>query len=155
MSDGKPAFWETKALAEMSSVEWESLCDGCGKCCLHKLIDENDPEEPLYYTDVACQLLNTDTAQCRHYAERKSLVPDCVVIHRDNVHQLTYMPQSCAYRRLAEGRGLAAWHPLRNQGSQKAMIAAGMSTVGRVVNEQEIDEDLEDRIVTWPLNDLE
>lgn len=155
VTDSNPAFWETKSLDEMSDAEWESLCDGCGKCCLHKLIDDDDPEETVYYTDVACQLLNTETARCSQYAIRKSLVPDCVVIHRDNVHELTYMPQSCAYRRLAEGRGLASWHPLRNQGSQRAMIAAGISAVSRVISEQDTDEDLELRIVTWPLYDSE
>lgn len=148
-------FWQTKTLQEMSQQEWESLCDGCGKCCLHKLIDSDDPDEQVHYTDVSCQLLNEETARCRHYSQRKSLVPDCVVITPENVYDLDFMPPSCAYRRLAEGRDLASWHPLRHNGSQDVMIAAGISARHRVTSEQQVHEELELRIVTWPLNDCD
>ncbi|MFC0444575.1 YcgN family cysteine cluster protein [Pseudidiomarina halophila] len=145
-------FWQRKSFAEMTHAEWESLCDGCGKCCLHKLIDSDDHDETVHYTDVACALLDTGTARCSNYAERTKHVPDCVVITPENVYELDYMPTSCAYRRLAEGRDLASWHPLRHNGSTAAMVAAGMSAAGRVVNENEaLAEDLELRIVTWPL----
>ncbi|OZB05090.1 MAG: hypothetical protein B7X54_06360 [Idiomarina sp. 34-48-12] len=146
-------FWEDKALHELTHEEWESLCDGCGKCCLHKLIDEADDEEVIHYTDVSCRLLNTKTAQCSDYANRKQHVPDCVVITPENVYDLDYMPTSCAYRRLAEGRGLASWHPLYHAGSRAPMIAAGMSAAGLIDNEDSVEEDLELRIVTWPLRD--
>jgi hypothetical protein len=146
-------FWEEKALTELTHQEWESLCDGCGKCCLHKLIDEADAEEVIHYTDVSCRLLDTKTAQCRDYPNRKQHVPDCVVITPDNVYELDYMPTSCAYRRLAEGRGLASWHPLYHDGSREPMIAAGMSAAGLVDSEDTVEEDLELRIVTWPLRD--
>ncbi len=146
-------FWERKTLNEMTHEEWESLCDGCGKCCLHKLIDEADAEDVLHYTDVSCRLLNEKTGHCSNYSERKRLVPGCVEITPDNVHELTYMPESCAYRRLAEGRALASWHPLKNDGSNSAMIAAGISVAGRVTSEARNRNDLEDRIVTWPLGD--
>ncbi|CAB0149702.1 hypothetical protein PSI9734_00276 [Pseudidiomarina piscicola] len=147
-------FWQQKSFAQMTHAEWESLCDGCGKCCLHKLIDSDDERESLYYTDVSCVLLDTANARCSNYQKRTELVPSCVVITPENVHELDFMPTSCAYRRLAEGRGLAAWHPLRNNGSQAPMIEAGMSARGRVVNESEVhEEDLELRIATWPLRD--
>ncbi|RUO59533.1 YcgN family cysteine cluster protein [Pseudidiomarina insulisalsae] len=146
-------FWQRKSFAQMTHEEWESLCDGCGKCCLHKLIDSDDMDETVHYTDVSCVLLNTETAQCSNYAERTQHVLDCVVITPENVYELDFMPTSCAYRRLAEGRGLASWHPLLHGGSKAAMIAAGMSAAGRVLNEDEVHEDLELRIVTWPLND--
>lgn len=139
----------------MTTAEWEALCDGCGKCCLHKLIDDDDPAETVHFTDIACQLLDTETARCSNYQERKRLVPECVVIHRDHLHELTYLPNSCAYRRLADGRGLADWHPLRNQGSPAKMIAAGISAARRVVNERDYADAMEDRIVTWPLYDSE
>ncbi|MDN7134888.1 YcgN family cysteine cluster protein [Pseudidiomarina terrestris] len=146
-------FWQRKSFAQMTHAEWESLCDGCGKCCLHKLIDSDDEDDTVHYTDVSCVLLKTDTARCSNYAERTQFVPDCVVITPQNVYELDFMPTSCAYRRLAEGRGLPSWHPLRNDDSRKAMIAAGMSAAGRVQNENEVHEDLELRIVTWPLRD--
>ncbi|MDX1705166.1 YcgN family cysteine cluster protein [Pseudidiomarina sp.] len=146
-------FWERKKLTEMTAEEWESLCDGCGKCCLHKLIDEDDSTDEVHFTHVSCHLLDTGTARCRHYADRKNYVPDCVVISPDNLAVLDYMPPSCAYRRLAEGRGLASWHPLLNGGSQSAMIAAGISAAGRVISEDQLGIDLEDCIVSWPLND--
>lgn len=144
-------FWQTTPLAEMTTEQWESLCDGCGKCCLHKLVDDDTDE--LYFTDVSCQLLCAESGSCKQYATRFDIVPDCVVISQDNLQQLYYLPNSCAYRRLAEGRSLPSWHPLRHQGSKDAMVAAGMSVVGRIINERDFAAELEDRIVTWPLQD--
>ncbi|KFZ31627.1 hypothetical protein IDSA_02700 [Pseudidiomarina salinarum] len=146
-------FWERKKLTEMTTEEWESLCDGCGKCCLHKLIDEDDSTDEVHFTHVSCHLLDTQTARCRHYADRKNYVPDCVVITPENLEVLDYMPPSCAYRRLADGRGLASWHPLLNNGDQSAMIAAGISAAGRVTSEDQLLTELEDCIVSWPLHD--
>jgi uncharacterized cysteine cluster protein YcgN (CxxCxxCC family) len=146
-------FWQSKKLHQMTPAEWESLCDGCGKCCLNKLID--DDTEALHFTDVCCDLLDTASGRCSNYSERRKFVPDCVSITAENLSRLYYLPHSCAYRRLAEGRDLAAWHPLRHQGDRRAMIAAGMSVVGRVQRESQLSIDLEDRIVTWPLRDCD
>lgn len=150
-------FWQHKSLAEMTRDEWELLCDGCGKCCLHKLIDEDaeDVAEEVVFTDISCQLLNNATAQCSDYPNRLAQVPDCVVLSPENLEQVYYMPGSCAYRRLAEGRGLASWHPLLNNGSRGPMRAAGISAAGRSVSEATYHGELEDRIVTWPLKDTE
>ena len=103
MSTDQKPFWETKALGDMSREEWESLCDGCAKCCLHKLEDADTGE--ILQTNVACRLLDMSCAQCTRYADRKRLVPDCVVLDPDNVHELNWMPNTCAYRLLAEGTG--------------------------------------------------
>ncbi|WP_411360513.1 YcgN family cysteine cluster protein [Pseudidiomarina salilacus] len=144
-------FWQSKSFSEMTHAEWESICDGCGKCCLHKLIDSDDVDETVHFTDIACVLLDCDSGLCSNYAERKTHVPDCVVITPDNIFELDYLPQSCGYRRLAEGRDLPSWHPLRHDGSRQPMMDAGMSVAGRCINESEVHEDLELRIVTWPL----
>lgn len=109
MSD-KP-FWQTKTLAEMSDQEWESLCDGCGQCCLNKLQDADTDE--IYFTNVACNQLNIRTCQCRHYEQRFAYEPDCIKLTRENLDQFAWLPKTCAYRRIAEGKGLALWHPLR------------------------------------------
>ncbi|NMH64132.1 YcgN family cysteine cluster protein [Shewanella salipaludis] len=145
------AFWEQKSLAELSTQEWESLCDGCGKCCLNKLID--DDTEELHYTNAACKLLDEQSCGCRHYDTRFQHVPQCTAITADNIAELTWLPDSCAYRRLHLGRGLAAWHPLIS-GSKDAMHQAGISVQGKVVNEERV-RDIEDHIVLWPLKDLD
>ncbi|RJG42557.1 YcgN family cysteine cluster protein [Motilimonas pumila] len=139
-------FWQQKTLAQLSEQEWESLCDGCGKCCLSKLIDDDTDE--LHYTNVACKLLNTKTCQCKKYEKRFKWVPDCVKVSLDQIDQFQWLPASCAYRRLAEGKDLPAWHPLLT-GSASAMHAGGHSVRGKVIVEQAGIE-LEDYIASWP-----
>ncbi len=142
------AFWRVKSLAEMSEAEWESLCDGCGKCCLIKL-EEADTGE-IAFTDVSCHLLDLGTCRCGNYAERKRLVPDCVVLRPKTVDQISWMPSTCAYRLIARGEDLAWWHPLVS-GDPETVHRAGISVRGRAVSEAKVkDRDLEDHIVVWP-----
>lgn len=139
-------FWETKPLAEMSEAEWESLCDGCGRCCLTKLEDEDTGD--LYYTNIACELLDTETCRCRDYPNRQKHVPECVRITPENLARVrTWLPETCAYRRLAEGRPLPVWHPLLS-GDPASIHRAGVSVAGRVVPESEAG-DPEHHLVTW------
>lgn len=141
-------FWEDKTLAQMSKNEWESLCDGCGKCCLNKIID--DETEELHFTNVACQLLHTKTCQCQKYEQRFKLVKDCVKVSLDDIEQFHWLPASCAYRLLVEDKPLPAWHPLLT-GSKSAMHAGGFSIRGKTISETKIDPDnLTDYIAIWP-----
>ena len=159
-------FWRHKSLAQMNEAEWEALCDGCGKCCLHKLLDAEeaaedtpsasmDAQETLYYTDVRCRYLDPQSARCGCYSERLQKVADCVNITLADLPHIHFMPPSCAYRRLHEGKELPPWHPLRHDGSRAPMRAAGVAVDAYpTVADDEIDEaDYELRIVTWPLND--
>ena len=139
-------FWKTTALADMSAAQWESLCDGCGKCCLLKLEDGDTGE--IEFTDAACRLLDCGTCRCTDYPRRKKVVPTCVVLTPDNVDQIAWMPSTCAYRLVAAGRDLAWWHPLVS-GDSETVHRAGISVKDRVISEDWVD-DLEDRIVTWP-----
>jgi len=138
-------YWETKTLSEMSSAEWEALCDGCGKCCLNKLINDDDD---LFFTDVACRLLDLTSCRCRDYTDRKRQVPDCQVLTADNIAEFRWLPSTCAYRLLAEGKPLADWHPLVS-GDRESVHRAGVSVRGRAFSEDDI-LDLENRIVDWP-----
>lgn len=142
----KEAFWQIKSLADLDAEEWESLCDGCGKCCLHKL--ENDADGLVYYTDVACRLLDVETCRCRDYAARRVLVADCIQLSAASLPDLNWLPSTCAYRLLSEGKPLPAWHPLLT-GDPESVHEAGMSVRGRCVEEAGV-EDLEDHIVMWP-----
>ncbi len=143
-------FWQTKTLAEMNDAEWEALCDGCGKCCLVKLQDEESGE--IAYTDLACQLLDTDSCRCLHYQRRLELVPDCVKLTKENLSQIDFMPPSCAYRLLSEGKPLPDWHPLVS-GDADSTMKAGKSVNGRVTPETLVDGALENHIVDWPLEE--
>ena len=140
-------FWQHTSLDEMTLTQWESLCDGCGKCCVLKLedVDTND----IYYTDVGCKLLDCKTARCCDYQNRKDHVPDCIVLSMNNLPQLRWMPTSCAYRLLYEGKSLPDWHPLIS-GNPMSPVAAGQSVAGRIFPETAIDEDdLPDHITNW------
>jgi len=139
-------FWEQKSLNEMNNEEWESLCDGCGRCCLHKL--ENDADHLIYYTEVACRLLDTEACRCVNYAERSREVVDCIQLTAATLPELDWLPSTCAYRLLAEGKPLPEWHPLRT-GDPESVHQAGISVRGRCVDESKV-EDLEDHIVMWP-----
>jgi len=139
-------FWEEKSLSEMSREEWESLCDGCARCCLIKLEDEDTHE--LFYTGVACRYLDRHSCRCTEYENRTTLVPDCLQVTRDNVDELYWMPQSCAYRLLAEGKKLPDWHPLIS-GDPNSVHEAGISVRGFAISEDEIAsvDDLEAYII--------
>ena len=147
MNTRSNAFWQHKTLTELTPEEWELLCDGCARCCLHKLEDEDTGI--IYYTNVACRLLDTDNCQCRDYQRRKVLIRDCVKLNANQPEILQQMPPSCAYRLVAEGRPLPWWHHL-NSGSRDTVHTAGMSVRGRTVQEEAV-EDYEDQIVDWPL----
>ena len=144
--DNSIPFWKRKPLSEMSRDEWESLCDGCARCCLLKLEDIDTGE--IAFTDIACKLLDSGTCKCSNYPNRQKTVPDCVVLKPENIDDLTWMPSSCAYRLITEGKDLAWWHPLVS-GNPETVHEAGISVRGKVVPELRGD-DPEDRIVTWP-----
>ena len=140
-------FWEHKTLAEMTQGEWESLCDGCGQCCLHKLVNEETAD--VFYTQVACRLLDTATAQCQHYAARTVEVSDCLDVRNMDSGELAWMPRSCAYRRLSEGKALPQWHPLLT-GDPQSVLSAGVSVAHRTISEDNADlDDLEAEIIEW------
>ena len=147
--DDETPFWRRKKLAQMTRAEWESLCDGCGRCCLNKLEDIDTGD--TVFTDVGCRLLDTGSCRCRDYARRREEVSDCVKLTPRNVRSIPWLPPSCAYRLLAQGRDLYWWHPLVS-GDPDSVHAAGVSVRGRVQgSEIDIpDADLEDHIVQWP-----
>ena len=142
-------FWEQKELHELSQIEWELLCDGCGRCCLNKLEDEDTGE--VHFTDIACKLLNTESCQCNHYSDRFSHVPDCLQV-RDlllpsedgsgdtaaiDEQKLSWLPRTCAYVKLFHGEKLAEWHPLIS-GDPDTVQAAGIGVGGRCVSETKV-----------------
>lgn len=143
-------FWETKSLREMSPAEWESLCDGCGLCCLVRFEDEDTGA--VIPTGVHCKLFDGDLCRCIDYANRKKHVPDCIKLTPGNIEQLAWMPRSCAYRRLHEGKTLPAWHPLVT-GDPESTHKAGVSIRGLTINEDTLAEP-EDALdhMAWELN---
>ena len=141
-------FWKTKTREEMTKAEWESLCDGCGKCCLIQLEDEDTGLR--LHTDVTCHLFDRHECSCGDYANRKKRVPDCVILTPTNVAELEWMPKTCAYRLVAEGKDLFDWHHLVS-GSRATIHMAGMSLRDMTVSEKDVTEDeWQDRITEWP-----
>lgn len=138
-------FWETKTLAEMTTAEWESLCDGCGKCCLIKLEDEDTGE--LALTRAVCDLIDLDTCRCTRYSERCTLVPDCLDLKQHDFTEYHWMPSTCAYRLLIDGKPLPDWHPLIS-GTTASVKEAGASIGSYAIKESQVD-DLEDHIIEW------
>ena len=140
-------FWETKNLIDMNENEWESLCDKCGKCCVIKL--EDFDTQQVHYTNVSCKLLCEKSASCKDYENRKSIVPDCIILSPDNLKDLKWMPETCAYKLLNEGKNLPYWHPLLS-GNDKEIVKSGNSVKNRVTNENEIKiKNLPDYIFNW------
>lgn len=135
-------FWE-RPLAELSRTEWEALCDGCGKCCLHKVEDEQSGE--VHGTNVACKLLDRHSGRCSNYRGRRAFVPDCIRLTAGNVTRLPWLPSTCAYRLRAEGKQLPQWHYLIS-GDPEAVHAAGISVRGWTVSEIEAG-DIEHHLV--------
>jgi uncharacterized cysteine cluster protein YcgN (CxxCxxCC family) len=145
MTTAAEPFWKTRRLAEMTPEEWESLCDGCGKCCLHKLEDVDTGE--VSYTNVACRQLDLGSCRCSHYGERERLVPDCLVLTAETVQEMDWLPETCAYRLVAAGKDLAWWHPLVS-GDPETVHQAGISVRGRVISERRAG-DLSQHLVDW------
>ena len=142
-------FWKRKRMRDMTAAEWESLCDGCGRCCLNKLYEEDTGR--LFYTDVGCRLLDDQACRCRDYRNRQAKVKDCVRLTSRNINRIDWLPPTCAYKLVAAGRDLYWWHPLIS-GDPDTVHQAGVSVRGKVAaSEADVpDKDLEDYIVSWP-----
>ena len=144
-------FWKTKKLAEMDPAEWESLCDGCGRCCLNKL--EEWDSGVILWTNIGCELLDCESCRCKDYENRAALVPDCIQLTPQAIGEIGWLPPTCAYRLVHEGRELYWWHPLVS-GDGETVHQAGVSVRGRAVEDHGIDpEDYEDYLVDWPLEE--
>jgi uncharacterized cysteine cluster protein YcgN (CxxCxxCC family) len=134
-------FWETTALGDMTRPQWEALCDGCARCCLHKL---QDPESGrIYFTMIACRLLDRQTCRCKNYRQRAAKVPGCLVLSAERIGNVNWLPATCAYRRLAAGKPLAWWHPLVS-GDRESVHRAGVSIQGMSLREEDVHPD------EWP-----
>lgn len=141
------AFWEDKSLGELNDEEWEALCDGCARCCMIKLEDEDDGS--IHYTGLVCDLLDTNRCRCTRYPERHKLVKDCIDFDADLVSTLRWLPVTCGYRRVAEGKGLLPWHPLIS-GSAESVHEAQISVRDRVIPVRMVHEDeYQEHIVDW------
>ncbi|WP_428604434.1 YcgN family cysteine cluster protein [Sedimenticola sp.] len=145
MSSAELSFWTQKPLSAMTAQEWESLCDGCAKCCLHRFEDEETRE--IQFTNVCCRYLDQSDCRCSDYPNRSTNVPDCVTITLDVLQDPYWLPETCAYRLLAEGKPLPSWHPLIS-GEEDSVIFSGHSVGGRVISELQAD-DLEHHIIDW------
>ncbi len=141
----KQPFWKTKTLQEMTTEEWESLCDSCAKCCLHKLEDEETGE--VFYTSVVCDLIDLDNCRCTQYADRCQLVPDCLDLKQHDFSEFNWLPSTCAYKLLAEGEDLPDWHPLVTK-DPLAIHDAGVSIRSYAMKESEVDN-IEEHIIKW------
>ena len=139
------SFWKIKKLADMTAEEWESLCDGCGKCCLHKLEDEDTGK--IVFTNVTCKLINLKTCRCTRYNERTQLVAECLDLKQYDFAQYNWLPSTCAYRLLNDGKELPAWHPLLS-GSTASVKKAGVSISSYAIKVS-VAMDLEDHIIEW------
>ena len=139
------SFWKTKTLAEMTTEEWESLCDNCGKCCLNKLEDEDSGD--IYFTSVVCNLIDLGSCRCTRYTERTRLVPECIDLKQHDFAEYNWLPSTCAYRLLVDGKELPSWHPLIT-GDPDSVKEAGVSISSYAMKESEV-EDLEDHIIEW------
>jgi uncharacterized cysteine cluster protein YcgN (CxxCxxCC family) len=161
-------FWLDTPLDKMNKPQWEAICDGCARCCLHKFIEDDSIEEGMQvtdipsedgdikYTNIACHLLNQKTCACTSYEKRSELVPDCVTLTKENLEHIFFMPPSCSYRRLHEEKGLASWHPLLNKGKKTKMHELGITVRNKVVSDDAVDmNDFEDYIVIWPLSEID
>lgn len=142
----RPRFWELP-LSSLTRREWEALCDGCGRCCLHKLQDVDTDE--VLYTRVVCRYMDQQQCSCTEYQQRQTLVPDCLVLTPENLGELDWIPDTCAYKLRERGEPLPQWHPLIS-GSRKAMEEAGISVTGKVISEAHVhDEGIEEHVIRW------
>ena len=139
------SFWKTKKLPEMTTEEWESLCDNCGKCCLHKLEDEDSGE--IVFTSVACKLINLTTCRCTRYNERTQLVPECLNLKQNNFTQYHWLPSTCAYRLLHEDKELPAWHPLVS--GTTASVKKAVVSIRSYAIKESMAVNLEDHVIEW------
>ena len=147
VNDKNAPFWQTKSLLQMTTAEWESLCDGCGRCCLNKLEDWDTGE--IHFTNIACVLFDGTSCRCKDYENRFETVPDCVKLEPQDIGNYPWLPPTCAYRRLDEGRGLPDWHPLIT-GRPESVHESGISVRGRTISEEGLDvDDYEDHLVDW------
>lgn len=138
-------FWEEKKLSEMTTKEWESICDGCGKCCLNKLEDEETGE--IVFTSVVCDLIDLDSCRCTRYSERTVLVPECLDLKQHDFAEYNWLPTTCAYRLLSDGEKLPTWHPLLS-GTEESVKESGVSINSYAMKESDVD-DIEDHIIEW------
>ena len=146
-------FWESKSLDGMSDAEWESLCDGCGRCCLQKLEDSDSGE--VYFTSIACRLLDCSTCRCTDYENRQSEVPDCTMVRPITAEKLNWLPPTCAYKRLAAGQPLPDWHPLIT-GDPQSVHDAGVSVKFWAVPESSVEvADYQDYLIDFEEADAE
>lgn len=145
MSDQEKPFWETKSLRDMTDQEWESLCDGCGRCCIYIL--HNEETGDVFETDVACKLFDPKARRCTNYANRFAFVDDCVKVTPENAPALYWMPKTCAYRLLANGEPLKDWHPLIS-GDPDSVVSAGIAVDPDLIPEDEIDDELLESRIT-------